>query len=80
MKSYVAGGEDEQHPPRRDQHLSLGEVTDALLLRLCHTAHQGLHILGPVLVPPRAGELLKGVFQRWLQGAAAAAHTACEIM
>lgn len=69
--TYMSGGEDEQRPPGRDQHLGLCEVTDALFLQLHHVTHQGLHILGPVLVSPRAGELLQPVLQWLLQGTAA---------
>ncbi len=37
--TYMASGKNEQHPPGRDQHLGLREVTDAFLLHLRHVAH-----------------------------------------
>lgn len=37
--TYMASGKNQQHPPGRDQHLGLREVTDAFLLQLRHVAH-----------------------------------------
>lgn len=71
----MGGGEDQQRPPSRDQHLGLCEVTDALFLQLHHVTHQRLHILGPVLVSPCNRKLLQCVLQRLLQRAAGMVQT-----
>lgn len=59
--TYVGGGEDQQRPPCRDQHLGLCEVTDTIFLQLHHMTHQRLHILGPVLVSPGSRKLLQSL-------------------
>lgn len=68
--TYVGGGEDQQRPPRRDQHLGLCEVTDTLFLQLNHMAHKRLYILGPVLISPGSRKLLHPLLQRRLQSTA----------
>lgn len=68
--TYVGGGEDQQRPPSRDQHLGLCEVTDTLLLQLDYMAHQRLYILGPVLISPGSRKLLHPLLQRLLQSTA----------
>lgn len=72
--TYMGGGEDQQRPPSRDQHLGLCEVRDAFFLQLHHVTHQRLHVLGPVLVSPRARKPLQRVLQRLLQRAAGIAQ------
>lgn len=73
--TYMASGQNEQHPPGRDQHLGLSEVTDAFLLHLRHMAHKRLDILGPVLVSSSIGKLLEPILQRLLQGTTVATQT-----
>lgn len=41
----MACGDDEQHPPGRDEHLILGDGRTAGALGLCHVLCQGLHVL-----------------------------------
>lgn len=58
----MTGGDDEKHPPGRDQHLILQQGGAAAALRVGRVNRQGLDIPRPVGKAFLAGKLLECIF------------------